>query len=96
MEENIKDPENLNVVYLAYIGDAIFDLFTRDLLIKNHISKVKMNELHKMNTDIVCAKSQARIIERLIDDNVLSDEEIDFYRHARNAHPHSKFFNSRL
>ncbi len=96
MEENIKDPENLNVVYLAYIGDAIFDLFTRDLLIKNHISKVKMNELHKMNTDIVCAKSQARIIERLIDDNVLSDEEIDFYRHARNAHPHSKSKNSSI
>lgn len=96
MEENIKDPENLNVVYLAYIGDAIFDLFTRDLLIKNHISKAKMNELHKMNTDIVCAKSQARIIERLIDDNVLSDEEIDFYRHARNAHPHSKSKNSSI
>ncbi len=93
---DISEPQNENILYLAYIGDTIFDLFTRDFLLKKYISKLKMNELHKANSDLVCAKSQAKIIEKLIDSGVLTDEEISFYKHARNAHPHSKSKNSSI
>ena len=93
---DISEPQNENILYLAYIGDTIFDLFTRDFLLKKYISKFKMNELHKANSDLVCAKSQAEIIEKLIDSGVLTDEEISFYKHARNAHPHSKSKNSSI
>ena len=95
-DSDIKEPQNEKVLYLAFIGDTIFDLFTRDYLIRHNISKIKMNELHKRNSNLVCAKSQARIVERLINDNYLTEDEVDFYKHARNAHPHSKSKNSSI
>lgn len=95
-EKRLEEPQNQQVLYLAYIGDTIFDLFTRDYILRNNISKYKMDDIHKMNTNLVCAKSQARIIEKLIDDNFLNDDEKDFYRHARNAHSNSKSRNSSI
>lgn len=92
----IDKPENEQVLKLAFIGDTIFDIFTRDILIRKYHDKIKMNELHKKNTELVCAKSQARFVERLIEDKVLSDDEIDYYKHARNAHSHSKSKNSSI
>ena len=89
-------PQNEKVLYLAFIGDTIFDLFTRDYLIRHNIHKIKMGELHKKNSNLVCAKSQADVVERLINDNVLSEEEEDFYKHARNAHSRSKSKNSSI
>lgn len=95
-ENRLTEPQNENVLYLAYIGDTIFDLFTRDYLIRKFISKDKINNLHNKNSNLVCAKTQARIVETLIDSNVLIDDEVDFYRHARNAHSHSKAKSSSI
>ncbi|MCQ2609698.1 MAG: RNAase [Lachnospiraceae bacterium] len=95
-ESILKDPVNEQVLKLAFIGDTIFDLFTRDLLLRRYSKVIKMNELHKRNSNLVCAKSQARLVERLIDDKILDDTEIAFYKHARNAHPHSKSKNSSI
>lgn len=87
---------NESVLKLAFVGDTIFDLFTRSFLLYKYADKIKMNELHKKNSSLVCAKSQARIIEKMINENLLDDDEKDFYRHARNAHPHSKSKNSSI
>ena len=92
----LNDPQNENVLYLAFVGDTVFDLFTRDYLIRKYISIDKINELHNKNSSLVCAKSQARIIESLIDNKILTNEEVDFYRHARNAHSHSRSKNSSI
>lgn len=95
-DTRLQDPANENILYLAYVGDTIFDFFTRDYLIRHYINVLKMDEIHKKNSDLVCAKSQARIVERLIDDKVLNNDEIDFYKHARNAHSNSKSKNSSI
>ena len=96
LDDKIENPENENILYLAYIGDAIYEVFTRDYLIKRHIKTLKMEELHKKNVELVCAKSEARVIEKLIDDNLLNDDEIKFYKHARNAHSNTKSKNSSI
>ena len=93
MEKNI---ENINVLKLAFLGDTIFDLFTRSYLVEKYGDTIKMNELHKKNSTLVCAKGQARMVEYLINENILDDIEIEFYKHARNAHPHSKSKNSSI
>lgn len=93
MEKNI---ENINVLKLAFLGDTIFDFFTRNYLLKKYGDTIKMNELHKKNSALVCAKGQARMVEYLINENNLDDKEIEFYKHARNAHPHSKSKNSSI
>lgn len=93
MEKNI---ENINVIKLAFLGDTIFDFFTRSYLIDTYGDKIKMNDMHKKNTSLVCAKSQARMVEYLINENILTEKEAEFYKHARNAHPHSKSKNSSI
>lgn len=94
-DDKLDEPQNEQVLKLAFVGDTIFDLFTRDYLLRKFSNKIKMNELHKKNTELVCAKTQSKIIDILVD-KYLSEEEIAFFKHARNAHPHSKSKNSTI
>ena len=94
-DDKLDEPQNEQVLKLAFVGDTIFDLFTRDYLLRKFSNKIKMNELHKKNTELVCAKTQSKIIDILVD-KYLREEEIAFFKHARNAHPHSKSKNSTI
>ena len=71
-----------NSLVLAYLGDAVFSLITRDWLVNsfNH----KPNELNKKANLIVCAKNQAVIMAEL--KNELSEDELDIATRARNTH----------
>ena len=94
-DEKLDNPQNEQVLKLAFVGDTIFDLFTRDLLNRRFADKIKINELHKKNSELVCAKSQSKISDFLVNE-VLDEEEISFFKHARNAHSHSKSKNSSI
>jgi ribonuclease-3 family protein len=93
--DKLSELQNEQVLKLAFVGDTIFDLFTRDYLNRKFIDKIKINELHKKNSELVCAKSQSKISDYLVD-NVFNEEEISFFKHARNAHSHSKSKNSSI
>ena len=71
---------------LAYLGDAVFELYVRDFLINKGIANV--NDLQKESLNYVSAKSQRRILEALLNKNVLTDEEIDIINRGRNAQSH--------
>lgn len=81
----------VNALALAYLGDAIYELYIRKFLIKRGINKV--NDLQKEAVNYVSARSQASILNKLIDNNVLVEDEIDIIKRARNAksvsHPKS-------
>lgn len=93
--DKLSELQNEQVLKLAFVGDTIFDLFTRDYLNRKFIDKIKINELHKKNSELVCAKSQSKISDYLVD-NVFNEGEISFFKHARNAHSHSKSKNSSI
>ena len=71
-----------NVLVLAYLGDAIYELYVREYLIRNNI--VKVNLLQKEAIKYVSAKAQAKIINNLIEKNILNDEELEIFYRARN------------
>ncbi len=72
----------------AYLGDAVYELYIRKYLIeKKSIKKVK--DLQETAINYVSAKSQVRILEKLINDNILTLEEQDVVRQGRNASSHS-------
>lgn len=75
-----------NLVY-AYLGDAVYELYIREYLIKKGIKNV--NALQKATIEYVSAKAQSEILSRLIDGNILTEEEIDIVKRGRNAHSHS-------
>lgn len=72
----------MNVLVLAYLGDAVYEVFIRDYLIKKKISNV--NDLQKESLYYVSAKSQANILKKLIDNDFLTTEELDIVKRGRN------------
>ena len=66
---------------LAYIGDGVFDLIIRSLIVGK--GNTKASQLHYQTSHIVKAETQAKIVEAL--ENDLTEEEADIYRRGRNA-----------
>ena len=79
----------INVLVLAYLGDAIYENYVRKYLINKGIGKV--NDLQTESLSYVSAKSQAKYLQNMIDNNILTEEELDVVKRARNykttSHP---------
>lgn len=78
MEE--RDVKMMAPLVLAYMGDAVYEAFIRNYLIKR--SKVSVNELHKAATKYVKAKAQAEIVHAL--EAELSEDEWVVIKRGRN------------
>ena len=83
------DVNMINVITLAYMGDAVYEVYIREDLIKKGLAMVE--DLQKEAIKYVSAKSQARILKYLLDIGYLSNEEIDVVKRGRNykrgSHP---------
>ncbi len=77
----------MNNLVLAYLGDAAYELYIRDHLIKKGIAKV--NELQRSSLNYVSAKSQRRILETLENENIFTEAEQDIIKRGRNMSSHS-------
>ncbi len=79
--DNTIGVEQYSPLALAYIGDAVYDLIIRTLILKDTNRKVNM--LHKMTSSIVKAPSQALLVNSIMND--LDDDEISVFHRGRNA-----------
>ena len=83
------DINTINIVTLAYLGDSVYEIYIREKLIKKGIAKVEA--LQKEATKYVSAKGQASILTELLDNNLLTEEEIEIVKRGRNykrsSHP---------
>ncbi len=83
---------NLNGSALAYLGDSFYEHHIRSYLI--NLGLTKTNDLHKKATHFTSAAAQAKIIKYL-KENVLTEEEILYYKKGRNiSHPGRKNISS--
>lgn len=71
-----------NSLTMAYMGDAIYELKIREFLVKKGI--VKVNNLQHEAVNYVSAKNQRKFLEELINNNILTDEELTIINRARN------------
>lgn len=76
-----QDIRTYSPLTLAYIGDAIFELVVRTVLVER--KNTQPEKLHKAATKIVKAETQALMIEALKEE--LTDEELAVYKRGRNA-----------
>lgn len=77
---------------LAYIGDAVFEVIIRTLIVER--GQRAANELHRHTTGIVCAQTQAKLIEAVQEH--LTQEEQEIYRRGRNTRTNSSAKNASL
>ncbi len=81
-----------NALVLAYLGDSVFSLMVRSYLVDKY--DFKPNMLNKKANQVVCAKTQAELMNQIKD--CLTEEENDIVMRARNSHLNSKAKNSTL
>jgi ribonuclease-3 family protein len=78
------DPGQMPASVLAYLGDAVYELFIRIRLCAS--GPALADELHKKAVTQVRAETQARALEMLMP--VLTPDEVLVARRGRNAHTH--------
>ena len=77
-----RDLRTYSPLTLAYIGDGIYDLVIRTILVKK--GNCPVNQLHRRASSLVKASAQSAMMEIL--EPVLTEEEHIVYRRGRNAH----------
>ncbi len=81
--------KEINVLVLAYLGDAVYENYVRKYLVLSGVSHV--NDLQKLAVLYVSAKGQARFVREMMSQGFLTDEEIQVVKRARNyrnlSHP---------
>jgi len=71
----------LSPIVLAYVGDAVFEIYIRQRLVAGF--NRKPHELHRAATGYVSAAAQAKLLQRWTPH--LTEEESDIVRRGRNT-----------
>lgn len=80
MEEGL-NAQQYSPLTLAYMGDAVFEIFVRERLVRD--ANRSVNKLHRLSSSLVKAEAQSRMIKAIKDE--LTQDEIDIYKRGRNA-----------
>ena len=76
----------MNNLVLAYLGDAVYELYIREFLINKGFAKVK--DLQNESLNYISAVSQRRILETLENKNLFTNEEKEIINRGRNMSSH--------
>ncbi|AJA49751.1 mini-ribonuclease 3 [Clostridium pasteurianum DSM 525 = ATCC 6013] len=77
-----QEAKNLNPLVLAFVGDAIYELFIRAYIV-NENRTTHVHKLHVKAVSFVKAHAQSEFIKKLLDS--LNEEELSIYKRGRNS-----------
>ena len=80
-----KEVNQLNMLALAHVGDAVYELLVRAELCSE--KRAAVMQLHRLTVERVRAEAQAAAAEKLLPS--LSEEELAVFKRGRNAKVHS-------
>ena len=79
---NGENPSVYPALVLAYIGDAVYEVFTRKKVLSMH-TDMPAHKLHVLNVGYVKAKAQSNAM--LAIEPMLTEKELGIYKRGRNA-----------
>lgn len=85
-------PRQLSPLVLAYIGDSIFDLVVKTMIVTK--GNTQVNKMNRVASSIVKAESQSKMIGYLEDK--LTEEEESVYKRGRNAKSYTSAKNASI
>lgn len=88
------DYKQCNGLTLAYVGDAVYELYIRKYAISLGYSRV--NDLHKKVIHFTSGNAQAALMHYLLEINFLTEEEIGVFKRGRNSHVHTQRKNMNI
>ena len=80
-KELIQNAKRSNPATLAFLGDAVYELYIRRRLTAD--GSRQADTLHKAAIQFVCASAQAKVFDSFL--SILSEDELDILRRGRNA-----------
>lgn len=92
MELPDPDMREYSPLVLAYMGDAVYELVIRTVLVKK--KNIQVQKLHKKASSLVKAQAQAELINRIMP--LLTEEELTVYKRGRNAKSYTKAKNATM
>ena len=92
MQNNDIKPQEYSPLALAYMGDAVFDIFVREMVLSK--GNMPANKLHKLAKSYVNAASQAEMYMRL--EEIVTEEELAVMKRGRNAKSYTKAKNQTI
>ena len=84
------DLRTLSPLTLAFVGDCVYDLILRTVIVERH--NASPNQQHREKSRLAKAPAQAEMAEALQEH--LTQEEIAVYRRGRNAKSHTTAKNA--
>lgn len=81
MELKDIDIINYSPLTLAYIGDGIYEIVIRTVIVDE--ANRQVNKIHKAASDLVKAQTQAEMAFAIMD--MLTEQEMTIYKRGRNA-----------
>ena len=78
------DADQLSPLTLAFLGDCVYDLFVREMLVCE--ANRSTRKLHSCAVEKVKASAQAQACEKILP--LLTEKEMAVFKRGRNAHPH--------
>lgn len=86
------DVRTYSPLTLAYIGDAIYDLLIRTLLVEK--GNTQVNKLHRRASALVKAQKQSELVRVL--EPEFTAEELQIYKRGRNVKSHTSAKNATI
>lgn len=74
--------ESLSPLKLAFLGDAVFELYIRNKLLAECNKPV--GDLNTAKIKLVCCKGQSEFLKKIL--KLLTPEELSIYKRGRNAY----------
>lgn len=81
MELEEIDIVNYSPLTLAYIGDGIYEIVVRTMIVEE--ANRQVNKIHKAASELVKAQTQAKLVFLIMDE--LNEKEVTIYKRGRNA-----------
>ncbi len=76
------NPDTLSPLTLAFIGDAVFSLYIREMLVCD--ANRPVGKLHKLSIQWVKAEAQSKGMHTILP--LLTEKETEVFKRGRNAH----------
>lgn len=92
MELKDVDIVNYSPLTLAYIGDGIYEIIIRTMIVDE--ANRQVNKIHKAASELVKAGTQATMIFAIMDE--LTEQEVSIYKRGRNAKSVTKAKNASM
>ena len=79
--DSLTEAEQYSPLVLAYMGDAVYELYVRQMLIEK--ANTQVDKLHKSAIQIVKAEAQCEAFRKI--ENILTEKEMAVFKRGRNT-----------